>query len=227
MSRKNWSEPESLWNVQRGSPGLSMSQTSHKRFRMQISLRNVLLKPPRLPEGYQWLSWRSLLLERHAQVKWRAFKDDLDGRVFSCLGESSGCLGLMRDIAAQKTFCQAATWMVVYQPELNWPASDCGTIQGILRPGGIGAIQNVGVTPDHRGQGIGRALVIQALRGFIQCGMACSVLEVTAENEAAVRLYQSIGFEVIEVLYRDSKTGETVSEGQVGRAQEVRRRSRT
>ncbi len=188
-----------------------MSKTSYKRFRMQLELRHLFLNPPELPDGYRWLSWRSLLLERHAQVKWRAFRDDLDGKVFSCLGAAQGCLKLMREIASQNTFCAAATWMVVYQPEPDWPACDCGTIQGITRNGGIGAIQNVGVTPEHRGQGIGRAMVIQALRGFIQCGMGWSMLEVTALNEAAVRLYRSLGFEVVEVLYRDSGTGETVA----------------
>lgn len=187
-----------------------MSQTAYKRFRMQIELRHAFFNPPVLPEGYRWLSWRSLLLERHAQVKWRAFREDLDGKVFSCLGASSGCLGLMREIVAQRSFCPSATWMVVYQPEPNWPASDCGTIQGITRTGGIGAIQNVGVTPEHRGQGIGRALVIQALRGFMQCRMGCAVLEVTAENDGAVKLYRSLGFEVIDVLYRDGGTGDTV-----------------
>ncbi len=116
----------------------------------------------------------------------------------------------MREIVAQRSFCPSATWMVVYQPEPNWPASDCGTIQGITRTGGIGAIQNVGVTPEHRGQGIGRALVIQALRGFMQCRMGCAVLEVTAENDGAVKLYRSLGFEVIDVLYRDGGTGDTV-----------------
>lgn len=192
-----------------------MTQTAYKRFRMQIELRNVLLDPPGLPEGYRWLSWRSLLLERHAQVKWRAFREDLDGKVFACLGHSSGCLGLMREIVAQKTFCAASTWMVVYQPEPDWPPSDCGTIQGILRTGGIGAIQNVGVTPEHRNLGIGRALVSQALRGFIECGAAQAILEVTAQNELAVRLYRSMGFEVVEVLYRDSITGETIPAAEV------------
>ncbi len=124
----------------------------------------------------------------------------------------------MKEIVSQRTFCPSATWMVVYQPEPDWPAGDCGTIQGITRNGGIGSIQNVGVTPEHRGQGIGRALVIQALRGFLECGMACSVLEVTAENEGAVRLYRSIGFEVVDVLYRDSATGETVSEDEFARS---------
>jgi len=185
---------------------------------MQLNLRHAFINPPTLPGGYHFLPWRSLLLERHANVKWRSFRDDLDGQVFSCLGQSPGCLALMKEIVSQRTFCPAATWMVVYQPEPDWPAGDCGTIQGIARTGGIGAIQNVGVTPEHRGQGIGRALVIQALRGFLQCGMACSVLEVTAENEGAVRLYQSIGFEIVDVLFRDSATGETVSEDDSGRS---------
>jgi ribosomal protein S18 acetylase RimI-like enzyme len=190
----------------------SMQSKAYKRFRMQLDMRHLYFNAPELPEGYRFLPWRSLLLERHANVKWRAFRDDLDGQVFACLGQAPGCLALMREIVSQRTFCAAATWMVVYQPEPDWPAGDCGTIQGITRNGGIGAIQNVGVTPEHRGLGIGRALVIQALRGFLQCGMACSVLEVTAENEGAVKLYKSIGFEVVEVLYRDSTTGETIAE---------------
>ena len=66
--------------------------------------------------------------------------------------------------------------------------------------------------PEHRGLGLGRALVLQALQGFVQVGMGISVLEVTADNEAAVKLYQTMGFRTIQVLYRDSFTGETMTE---------------
>jgi GNAT superfamily N-acetyltransferase len=193
-----------------------MTPPAYKRFRMQMELENAHFEVPRLPDGYRWLPWRSLLLERHAQVKWRSFRDDLDGKVFACLGEAPGCLALMREIVSQASFCPAATWMVVYQPEPDWPANDCGTIQGITRSGGIGSIQNVGVAPEHRRQGLGRALVIQALRGFIQSGMGCAVLEVTAENSSAVELYRSMGFRVIQVLYRDGVTGETIPDKEVG-----------
>ena len=189
-----------------------MATVAFKRFRMQIDLRRIAPRAVRLPEGYRWLPWRSLLLERHAQVKWRSFRDDLDGKVFSCLGEAAGCLALMKEIVGQKSFCSAATWMVVYQPEPDWPAVDCGTIQGVTRSGGIGTIQNVGVIPEHRGLGIGRALVQQALLGFSQVGMGITILEVTADNIAAVQLYQSLGFRTIEVIYRDSTTGETLSQ---------------
>ncbi|MEI6540401.1 MAG: hypothetical protein WCO86_12905, partial [Planctomycetota bacterium] len=88
-----------------------MATTAYKRFRMQIELQRTSPKAVRLPAGYRWLPWRSLLLERHAQVKWRAFREDLDGKVFSCLGDAAGCTALMKEIVGQAAFCRAATWM--------------------------------------------------------------------------------------------------------------------
>lgn len=40
--------------------------------------------------------------------------------------------------------------------------------------------------------------------------MAIASLEVTAENEVAVRLYEDLGFVTTEVLYRRGGTGEQV-----------------
>ncbi len=193
-----------------------MAARLYKRLRMQLDMRHRSMQYPPLPAGYRWQPWRTLTLERHAQVKWRSFRDDLDGNVFRCLSQSDGCLSLMREIAAQRTFCSEATWLLVYQPEPDWPPADVGTIQGILRSGGVGAIQNVGVVPEHRGQGLGRALVLQAIDGFLKNGMGTTALEVTAENVVAVALYESLGFKVREVLYRNGETGEPVAAEDVG-----------
>ncbi len=187
-----------------------MPATTWKRLRMQLDLRQHGRGPVALPPGYHWMPWRSLLIDRHAQVKWRSFRDDLDGQVFRCLSRSEGCASLMREIAAQKTFCPEATWLVIYQPEPDWPPADVGTIQGILRTGGVGAVQNVGVVPEHRGQGLGKCLLQQAINGFLRCGMDTAALEVTALNETAVRLYLRMGFDVHEVLYRCGATGKPV-----------------
>ena len=100
--------------------------------------------------------------------------------------------------------------MVAFQPEPSWPADDCGTIQGITRSGGIGAIQNVGIVPEHRGQGLGRAIVLKALEGFWHSGHATAVLEVTAENRVAVGLYRSLGFRITRVLYREAEGGRVI-----------------
>lgn len=178
---------------------------------MQIDLRRQRLPTPTIPRGYRWVPWRSLLLERHAQVKWQSFRGDMDGQVFPCLSQLDGCRRLMKEITSQSTFCANATWLLVYQPESQWPAADCASIQGIARRGNIGAIQNVGVVPEHRGLGLGRAIVLQALQGFRFTGLQYGFLEVTASNQPAVCLYRSLGFEVCDVLFRDVVTGETVS----------------
>jgi ribosomal protein S18 acetylase RimI-like enzyme len=68
--------------------------------------------------------------------------------------------------------------------------------------GPIGAIQNLGVVPEHRGRGLGRALVHQALIGFRDSGLDRAYLEVTAENQGAVVLYRSLGFRRAKTLYK-------------------------
>ena len=182
-----------------------------KRFRMELDLRFTHVSAPALPDGYHFVPWHSLLLQRHAHVKWRSFRHDLDGRVFPCLSDHDGCRKLMSEITRQPKFCDRATWMVVFQPEPEWPADDCGTIQGIERSGAVGSIQNVGVVPEHRGFGLGRALLLNALVGFAEAGLTRASLEVTASNQPAVNLYRSIGFDVSRVLYRHCNGGGIVS----------------
>lgn len=187
-----------------------LSQTRYKRLRMEVDLRRVDLSSPVLPDGYRWLPWRPILCERHAQVKWRSFREDLDGHVFPCLSQIDGCRRLISEIQSQATFSASSTWMVAFQPEPSWPADDCGTIQGISRTENVGAIQNVGIVPEHRGNGLGRAIVLKALEGFWQDGHDTATLEVTAENQVAVKLYRSLGFRVTRVLYREADGGKIV-----------------
>jgi ribosomal protein S18 acetylase RimI-like enzyme len=60
----------------------------------------------------------------------------------------------------------------------------------------------VGVTPWHRHRGIGTALMQAAMLGFRAAGLDRAFLEVTAENVAAVRLYESLGFRRVRTSYR-------------------------
>lgn len=55
-------------------------------------------------------------------------------------------------------------------------------------------ITTVAVDPDYRRKGIGRALTIAILDAAKERGMACSTLEVRAGNEAAIELYQQLGY---------------------------------
>ncbi len=186
-----------------------MNTVYFKRFRMEIDLRKVPLPEPTLPDAYSWTAWRSEWLERHAWTKAESFHDEIDAEVFASLADYGGCLHLMREIARRDEFLPHATWLITRGGPHDEDREDCGTIQGLAtRPSGlfasgpIGAIQNVGITPRHRGQGLGRALVLKALRGFRECGLLRAFLEVTAKNEPAVQLYRSLGFRLTGTNYK-------------------------
>ncbi|HEU5116321.1 MAG TPA: N-acetyltransferase [Isosphaeraceae bacterium] len=173
----------------------SMSITYYKRYRMEVDLDDFLL-PPNLRAPFSWIPWDETLLENHAEVKYLSFRSELDSHVFPCLGDRAGCLRLMREIRRKSGFLPGATWLIA------GPTGHVATIQGVMDRGPIGAIQNVGVVPEFRGQGLGRALVLQALEGFYQAGLKKAYLEVTAENASAVTLYRTIGFRKSKTLYK-------------------------
>jgi GNAT superfamily N-acetyltransferase len=169
---------------------------------MEFDLQRTHFPAAQLPSGYVWSAWTPQLVERHAAVKYASFRDELDSQVFPCLGELSGCHRLMRDIAERDAFCRQATWMISRRDEAGHVIEDCATIQGMVQSGGIGAIQNVGVAPPHRGSGLGRALVLKCLAGFHSVRMTRVTLEVTARNLTAVYLYRSIGFRLVRTTYK-------------------------
>lgn len=172
-----------------------MAITYFKRFRMEVDLEGGVA-PVVLPPGYRWVGWDESLMDAHAAVKYACFRDELDAMVFPSLGDPHGCRRLMREIRRKPGFLPAATWLIA------GPDGYCATIQGVIDRGPIGAIQNVGVTPDHRGLGLGRCLVRQCLRGFHLSGLGRVFLEVTAENDRAVRMYRTVGFRKAKTLYK-------------------------
>ena len=117
----------------------------------------------------------------------------MDANVFPSLATRAGCQRLMVDIARRSGFVPQATWLLEYWPQEARRPEMCGTIQGVADDK-VGAIQNVGITPAHRGHGLGTVLLWHSLAGFREAGMERVYLEVTAQNAGACRLYQRLGF---------------------------------
>lgn len=169
--------------------------TYYKRYRMELRLCRPV-PPPALPHGYRWLPWADDLIDVHAEVKRLSFGGETDAVVFPNLSSASGCRLLMRAIRDSHGFCPGATWLA------SSPDGCVGTIQGLMDDRGQGSVQNVGVLPGYRGRGLGRALLLKALGGFLAAGAVRVYLEVTAGNGPAVRLYRDLGFRPVRTLYR-------------------------
>jgi hypothetical protein len=181
-----------------------MNVSYFKRFKMEIDLA-TLPPVPALPPGYSFVPWSEELLEAHAAVKCQCFHDEIDTAVFPSLASRDGCVHLMTSIRKKSGFLPEATWLLACE------GGHCGTVQGVCERHRLGAIQNLGITPAHRGHGLGRTLLLQALHGFIRHGLGRAMLEVTAQNDGAIRLYRTIGFRCVKTVYKVTETAPAAS----------------
>jgi ribosomal protein S18 acetylase RimI-like enzyme len=87
-----------------------------------------------------------------------------------------------------------------YDPALCFVATDeQDRIVGVAQCWTSAFIKDLAVQPDRRGQGLGSALIHEALQAFKQRGASHVDLKVDADNPSgALRLYCSHGFEEIE-----------------------------
>ena len=64
----------------------------------------------------------------------------------------------------------------------------------LARQGSVGEIYVLGVDPQLKRKGIARSLSLLGLNYFLNLGINHAMLYVDAENEAALNLYQGLGF---------------------------------
>jgi mycothiol synthase len=164
-----------------------------KRYKMEADLPPA--EDPPLPPGFRLVGWDESLLDAHAQALYDSFHGEIDAIVFPSLGDPQGCRTLMLAIARRRGFVPQATWLLV------GPEGPVGSVQGLWERG-LGAIQNLGVAPGRRGLGLGACLLRHALAGFHGAGLGRAMLEVTACNDGALRLYRRFGFRRARTLYK-------------------------
>jgi len=179
-----------------------------KRYRMQFDLRDAHFDEIIPPDGFEIHAWDEKLLAAHAEAKFRSFRNELDANVFPCLGNSDGCLRLMREISCRQGFIPEATWLATYKNPETGEIENCGTVQGIRESVDVGSIQNIGIVAAHRGKGIGSAIVMSSLKGYQSVGIKIVTLEVTAKNIGAMRLYERLGFKVLRTVFKSIEVAE-------------------
>ena len=65
---------------------------------------------------------------------------------------------------------------------------------------GLGGIYGLGVLPEYRGKGYGRAILMDGVNRLKASGAAEGMLQVATGNRNALRLYESCGFETTSTM---------------------------
>ena len=173
-----------------------------KRNQMVFDFAKTTLAPIQLPDGFWFVEWSASLVEPHADVLHRSFRNDSDGAVFTSFRQYNNCHLLIETLATSHLFLPEATLIIAYgdpQDIFEYVAN----IQGLKLSDDVGAIQNVAVLPEYRRRGLGQALVQGALQGFQHVGIKRVTLEATADNLSAVNLYERIGFTTFRAYMRE------------------------
>lgn len=183
-----------------------------KRVEMALDLGQLSLQDPGLPDGFFWQVWSPVFSSTHAKIMNSSFGNDLDGRIFPTYRQYEACEYLIRSSCSAKSFSPEGTWLIGkkidFYPSAKFnvgrPVEFCAAIQSVHFSAYQGNIQNVSTLPQYRRLGLGRALVLKALYGFKMQGRKKAILEVTAENHDAIRLYSSVGFRPNKLLYSEA-----------------------
>ncbi len=89
---------------------------------------------------------------------------------------------------------------IILAYETNRPIGYCWTRvyhgQGNARGGAEGRISMLGVDPDHRGKGVGSAVLLAGLSLLRKRGVGVVQLTVDSGNRAALALYSTVGFDI-------------------------------
>ncbi len=110
----------------------------------------------------------------HPQLSRESIEDHLATVQATFRGENV-VFGVRDEVGGVIGFC----WIVLFDP---------GT-------GLEGEVAEIYVAPEHRGRGVGEILIDRAVRLFRERGVTLGYVWTRPDNDAAVRLYRSAGFE--------------------------------
>jgi mycothiol synthase len=121
-----------------------------------------------------WLDLNNHIFAHHAdQGNWAMA--DLENRMAEPWFEPQGFF-----LATQSGKIEGFVWTKIHQDLVNQDP--------------VGELYVVGTAPEHHGRGIARALSVEAINYFVTKGLKHAMLYVDADNEKALKLYQSLGF---------------------------------
>ena len=164
-------------------------EVKHDQLILRLDMRNYMPQPPPIKAGYNLQTFREGDEQTWADVKNAVFGSSSKSEEFW----NQNFLGVNKklDFAPQGFF---------FAEKDGEPVGICAGIVlhdrkkiGGTLPGGIGW---TGVHKDHRGVGLGRALMVSSLNYLHDRGVAVTEVGTQFYRTAAVNLYESLGFRI-------------------------------
>jgi len=174
-------------------PSASRAQVFARDF-MEIRLPAHLLASDSGHLGVPVEQWEESDQEEAARVIAAAYDRHIDSRINDQYRSPAGARRFLLNIVQYPgcgTFLKPASFVALH------PASHamCGICLSSLVNQRIGHITQICVTPEVRGAGVGYTLLRRALDELTAQGCERATLTVTAANDSAIRLYESMGFQ--------------------------------
>ncbi len=167
---------------------------SYLRYRMSHDL-NEIAEVPILSPPFSWVPWHENWIVPLSDIMMKSFADTIDAKIFPNFITRSGCQKIITYLLERKQIIQQSTWLIFHRQE------GCAFIQSVLE-NQTGMIQNLGVTPNFRRNGLAKAMLLRSLWVFRIMNLARAELEVSAENSAALDLYERLGFQITGTTFR-------------------------
>jgi mycothiol synthase len=149
------------------------------------------------PEEIVWKRWTPWRRRKFARTIARTYEGSLDCPAMAGLRTAEEALATHR---ATGVF-RAGAWHLAMEARAGHGsprrAREAVGIVLVSEVEGRGDIVYLGVVPEARGRGIGRALAAQAIRDTARMGLPALGLAVDTANEPAVRLYAQAGFKEV------------------------------
>jgi len=121
---------------------------------------------------------------------------------------------LEQELFADDAWSEATWWSeLAGRPRRDYVVATApdGTIAGYAGldvAGDVADVMTIATVPGHQRRGTGRVLLAELVRRATVHGVEAVLLEVRADNDAARRLYDRAGFEVISVRRRYYQPGD-------------------
>ncbi len=163
---------------------------------MRIDLLRAPLEEGRVRRPMYIEKWSDHYQDAAAQLIAAAYAGHVDSRINDQYRTTAGARRFLYNIV-QYPGCGTFYRPASYGAFLAADGHLCGISLSSLVAPECGHITQICVSPSVRGTGIGHALLRQSLITLRQLGCRSASLTVTAANEDAVDLYESVGFHTV------------------------------